>query len=148
MSFEDLQALFELEREAAKRQKVEGKKTDHCPLGGLISPARVAEFSNSQEYDTALDTTPSELVASPTPSGDSIGIFQTPTVVLRHRRSLLLPTGGSPALSHGNDEGISMLSPKQAGGTPPRSPVEPGRFNTALIPLHGYEVSSKLCMHM
>lgn len=130
--FDDLQALFELEREAAKRQKLEGQETHDYSSGSLISQGNVAEFSNTQEYDTALDTTPGEILASPTPSRDSNDIFQTP-VVLRHKRSSRTPSGGTRGRGRGIDGDLAMLSPIQAGGTPSsdnRSPVEAGECSS------------------
>ena len=123
MSFEDLQAIFELERDAAKRQKLEGERTHLCPPGGLIP--KMADFNgSSQEYESALDTTPAEIVASPTVPENS-DIFQTPTVVLRHKRSVRQPT---PSRGHSGDVGSFMLSPIPAGGAPRKSPSEPGEL--------------------
>ena len=124
MSFEDLQAIFELEREATKRQKLEGERTRLYPPGGPIP--KIADLScSSQEYDTALDTTPAEIVASPTVPAESSDIFQTPTVVLRHKRSQRQPT---PSRGRGGDIGNFMLSPIPAGGTQRKSPSDPGGF--------------------
>lgn len=126
MSFEDLQDIFELERDAIKRQKLEEQETHDYVPGGLISPEKVTDFNTTQEYDTALDTTPGELLASPTPSRD---IFQTPPVVLRHKRSLRTPSGGTFGQGRGGDAEFCVLSPIQAGGTPSsgnKSPAEAG----------------------
>jgi Ca2+-binding EF-hand superfamily protein/chromosome segregation ATPase len=121
VSFEDLQAIFELEREATKRQKLEGERTRLYPPGGPIP--KIADLScSSQEYDTALDTTPAEIVASPTVPAESSDIFQTPTVVLRHKRSQRQPT---PSRGRGGDIGNFMLSPIPAGGTQRKSPSDP-----------------------
>lgn len=122
MSFEDLQDLFKLEREAIKRQKLEEQETQEYPSGGL---GNVADFNTTQEYDTALDTTPGELLASPTPLRD---IFQTPPVVLRHKRPLRTPYDRG----HGSDTELCVLSPIHVGGTPSsgKSPSEAGESST------------------
>ena len=125
MSFEDLQTMFELEREAAKRQKLEEEKSKLYSPGDLVPPAKIDFSCSSQEFDSALDTTPAEIVASPTVPVDGGDVFQTPMVVLRHKRSQRLPT---PSRSRSGDVGNLLLSPIPAGGTPPMSPVEPGEF--------------------
>lgn len=130
MSFEDLQDLFELEREAIKRQKLEEQETPDYPPGGLSSPEKVTDFTTTQEYDTALDTTPGELLASPTPSRD---IYQTPPVVLRHKRSLRTLSGGTSGQGHGGDTEFCVLSPIQAGGTPSSGNKSPAEAGTSIV---------------
>ena len=122
MSFEDLQAIFELEREAAKRQKLEGERTHLYPPGGPI-PKMADLNGSSQEYESALDTTPAEIVVSPTVPAEGSDIFQTPTVILRHKKSVRQPT---PSRGCSGDVGNFMLSPIPTAGTPRRSPSEPG----------------------
>ena len=127
MSFEDLQALFELEREATKKQKLEGERENLRPAL-LPSPATAGDYSTSLEYDSAFDTTPAEVLASPTPSGreeESSDVFQTPAVVLRHKRPTRWSTGRIQGRGHLTDMSFTALSPILAGGTPPSGAKSP-----------------------
>ena len=127
MSFEDLQALFEIEREATKKQKLEGERENLRPTA-LLSPATAGNYSTSLEYDSALDTTPAEVLASPTPSGreeESSDVFQTPAVVLRHKRPTRWSTGRIQGRGHPMDMSFTALSPILAGGTPPSGAKSP-----------------------
>ena len=122
VSFEDVQALFELERESIKRQKLE-KAKHHSERETSLGIA--ADIScNNEEYESALDTTPSEV--SPASPEESNSLYHTPAVVLRHKKKLRLPTGEQ---SGSNDREVSMLSPIKVSYNGNAAPLEPGKFN-------------------
>ena len=83
--------------------------------------------SSSQEYDSALDTTPGEVVVSPPFQSDTNDVFHT-SVVLRHKTPLRLPTGRH---HQGSGQGVTLLSPIQTTeihlSDDERSHLEPGK---------------------
>ena len=72
MSFEDFEALFALERETAKKE-AKTKRPPPVTAELHLPPSRqlTTDLSRSLEYDTALDTLPSDGITSPTSAHDT-----------------------------------------------------------------------------
>ena len=118
MSFEDFEALFALERETAKK---EAKTRRPPPVTAELHlpPSRqlTTDLNRSLEYDTALDTLPSDGITSPTSAHDTgrqraeVGTdAESPRVILRHKRR-----GRATVPMVDN---LGLLSPIHSGSTP------------------------------
>lgn len=118
MSFEDFEALFALERETTKKE-AKTKRPPPVTAELHLPPSRqlTADLSRSLEYDTALDTLPSDGITSPTSAHDTgrqraeVGTdTESPRVILRHKRR-----GRATVPMVDN---LGLLSPIHSGSTP------------------------------
>ena len=119
--------MFELERDATKRQKLE-EQTESLHAMFIRSPATAGNYNTSLEYDSALDTTPADIPGSSTPAEQGEGsndVFSTPSVVLRQKRPSRWSTGRVQGRGYSSDVGFTSLSPIVAGSTPPSGVVSP-----------------------
>ena len=139
-----MQALFESEREAIKKQKLEDQRRHP---EGLISASTFTDVSrSSQEYDSAVDTTAEEIVVSPPPDQEQNSTFyQTAPVVLRHKKKK-----SHRLINHeqypGNNVGFSTLSPIPSVGAPATDDCSPGkRMHICIIIIH---VHVYTCIYM
>ena len=119
MSFEDIEAVFALERETAKKEaKSKRPPSTTTELYLPSSQQLTTDLSGSIEYDTAFDTLPSDDITSPTSAPDTgrrqrteVGAdAESPRVILRHKRPgrVTVPMVGN----------LGLLSPIHSGFTP------------------------------
>ena len=109
ISFEDLEALFELQRDTVKRQKIENTQYQ-------ISSRN---FCNNDEYSSPLGTTPSEITSGSPEESSCLDadLYQPPAVVLRHKKPLLKLSTSQSQQGEDNDTVLSAehTSPGEAG---------------------------------
>ena len=116
MSFEDFEALFALERETAKKE-AKSKRPPPTTTELHHPPSRqlTTDLSRLLEYDTALETLPSDGITSPThDAGRQRAEMDTdaesPRVILRHKR----PGRATVPMV----DNLRLLSPIHSGSTP------------------------------
>ena len=118
MSFEDIEAVFALERETVKK-KAKSKRPPSTTTELYLPSSQqlTTDLSGSLEYDTAFDTLPSDGITSPTSAPDTgrqkteVGAdAESPRVILRHKRPgrVTVPMVGN----------LGLLSPIHSGFTP------------------------------
>ena len=116
MSFEDIEAVFALERETVKK-KAKSKRPPSTTTELYLPSSQQLTTDGSIEYDTAFDTLPSDGITSPTSAPDTgrqkteVGAdAESPRVILRHKRPgrVSVPMVGN----------LGLLSPIHSGFTP------------------------------
>ena len=119
MSFEDIEAVFALERETVKKE-AKSKRPPSTTTELYLPSSQQLTTDGSIEYDTAFDTLPSDGITSPTSVPDTgrrqrteVGTdhdTESPRVILRHKRPgrVTVPMVGN----------LGLLSPIHSGFTP------------------------------
>lgn len=116
MSFEDIEAVFALERETVKKE-AKSKRPPSTTTELYLPSSQQLTTDGSIEYDTAFDTLPSDGITSPTSAPDTgrqkteVGAdAESPRVILRHKRPGRVTV---PMVSN-----LGLLSPIHSGFTP------------------------------